>query len=232
MKKLLATLACGFALASTLNADFVRAEIGAGMWISSATGNPDKGAATQTKADEKENAQPYVWAFVKHPVPIVPNLRLEYVNVKSGTLNAANVSTNVDISYTQFDVIPYYNLLDNTFWITLDIGLDLKSISAKEDATLTNTTDSLVLPLGYARARVQIPATGFGVEADVKYISFDDNTVYDARGKVDYTFNFIPFVQPAIEVGYRVQKFETKELLGKKMSLDFAGVYAGLFLRF
>jgi outer membrane protein len=234
MKKLLVTLACGFALASTLSADLLRAEIGAGMWMPSATGNPNEDlvAAQEIKADEAENAQPYIWAFIKHPVPIVPNLRLEYVNVKSGTVNGLNQSANVDVSYTQFDVIPYYNILDNTFWITLDVGVDLKSISAKEDATITDTTDSMVIPLGYVRGRVQVPVTGFGVEADVKYISFDGNKVYDVRAKVDYTFNFIPLIQPAVEVGYRVQKFETKELLGQKMSLDFAGVYAGLFLRF
>jgi outer membrane protein len=239
MKKLLATLACAAALTTTASADILRAEIGAGMWMPSATGNPNKdlAAAQEIKADEAENAQPYVWAFVKHPLPIVPNLRLEYVNVKSGTVNASNISANVDVSYTQFDVIPYYNLLDNTFWITLDVGIDVKSITEKRDASPTDSynideSKAVVIPMGYVRGRVQVPVTGFGVEADVKYISFDDNTVYDARAKVDYTLNFIPVIQPAIEIGYRVQKFETKELLGQKMSLDFAGVYAGVFVRF
>ena len=53
------------------------------------------------------------------------------------------------------------------------------------------------------------------------------------RAKVDYTFDFVPVVQPAIEVGYRVQKFDvTSDDDKTKMDMEFSGVYAGLMLRF
>jgi outer membrane protein len=84
----------------------------------------------------------------------------------------------------------------------------------------------------YGRARVEIPATGFGIEADAKYITYDGSTVYDVRAKVDYTFDF-DVVQPGIEIGYRAQKFDIKSDDDKtKMNMDFVGVYAGLMLRF
>ena len=94
-------------------------------------------------------------------------------------------------------------------------------------------TTSLVLPLAYLRGRVEIPATNIGLEADGKYITYSGSTAYDIRAKVDYTLGFIPVVQPALEVGYRIQKFDLVSDDEKtKMNLDFAGVYAGFMLRF
>jgi len=145
---------------------------------------------------------------------------------------------------TQFDVIPYYNILDNTAWITLDLGLDLKVTEIKYQAdgvvipgiADTSYTDSVttVIPLLYVRGRVEIPATNIGLEADLKYVSYNSNTIYDARAKVDYTLDFIPVIQPAIEVGYRVQKIKLEDdgAGSAKADLDFAGAYAGLMLRF
>jgi outer membrane protein len=225
MKKILTTLALFASITTVASADLIRTEIGAGMWMQT----PSTADSTFTSS-ETEDAQPYVWALIKHPVPIVPNLRVEYVNVKNTSLPVLGLST--DITYTQIDLVPYYNILDNTFWITLDLGLDIKSISAKKEESTQSTTDSMLLPLGYVRARVQVPLSGFGAEADVKYISYDNNTVYDARAKVDYTFDISPVIQPGIEIGYRMQHFETKELFGAKMNMDFAGVYAGVMLRF
>jgi outer membrane protein len=234
MKKILASVALITAFTTTVSADLLRAEIGAGMWAQSPSGDltAKNVAADVDKAKETENAQPYVWAMVKHFVPLVPNLRVEYASVTSDTIKIANTAiAGTELTYTQVDFIPYYNLLDNTFWLTLDVGVDVKSIQVKAKAT-GDETDSMFLPLGYVRTRVQVPLTGFGAEADVKYIAIGKNTVYDARVKVDYTFDIFPVVQPALEVGYRVQHFETEELLGVKMNMDFAGVYAGMFLRF
>ena len=87
------------------------------------------------------------------------------------------------------------------------------------------------MPLGYVRARVQAPATNIGFEADVKYITYDDNTVSDIRVKVDYTLDMIPVIQPAIELGYRIQKFELEES-GFKIDTESTGVYLGVMLRF
>ena len=149
--------------------------------------------------------------------------------------------TTIDMK--QYDVIPYYNILDNTFWTTIDLGLDVKVIES--DATVGavstsfpgvgfpgyNSTDTTVVPLLYARARVEIPATNIGLETDVKAITDGTNTMYDVRAKVDYTLGFIPVVQPAVEVGYRVQKLKIDDG-ATQVDLDYSGVYAGIMLRF
>jgi len=252
MKKVLTSLVCGLILASTASADFARVEMGGGAWMQAPNGDLSYTAGLTSGSDksaENEEVTPYVWLLIKHPIPLVPNLRVEYVALANegtaiGTFEdftASGGKTSLDM--TQFDIIPYYNLLDNTAWITLDVGIDLKIINLDYQAegvtigALSDTSysevSSVVVPLGYVRARVQIPTTNIGLESDVKYISNGSSTVYDARAKVDYTFDITPLVQPALEIGYRVQKIDIdEEDVSGKMDLEFAGIYAGLMLRF
>lgn len=247
-KKLLTTLACGLMLNSTANADIARAEMGIGTWVQTPTGTISYTDDTVTgldTSDENTQMQLYAWLFIKHPVPALPNLRLEYVEtLNEGTATGTfgnytfPTSSTTELSMSQIDLIPYYNILDNTGWITLDLGLDIKIIDISYDASGTDLIAELptdislvVIPLGYVRTRVQIPSTNFGVEADLKYISYSTATAYDARIKVDYTLDITPVFQPALEVGYRVQKFEIDED-ELTIDTDYSGVYLGMMLRF
>ena len=257
MKKILTSLAAIATLASTLSADFARVEMGAGLWTQTPTGH-----ATRTDGDgalslngtfessEKSSDEMYAWLLIKHPLPILPNLRLEYVSVydeglTSGKVNGYQATDNMPTSFDtkQFDIIPYYNILDNTAWITIDLGLDIKVLQSDTKVSKIGTgipslpttsyssTDTTVIPLLYVRSRVEIPVTNIGLEADVKAISDGTNTVYDVRAKVDYTLDFIPVVQPALEVGYRIQQI-TVDDGDTQIDLNYSGVYAGLMLRF
>ena len=250
MKKFLYTLTCTAVLASTVMADFSRVEMGVGAWTQTPKGNAtytDGGANGLYTSSENKETSPYVWMLIKHPVPVLPNIRLEYVSledkgVASGEFKDFDIgaaSTTLSYDMKQYDIIPYYNILDNTAWITLDLGLDIKIIDASYTAAPTTGfagyRDSVIfpVPLLYARARVQIPSTDLGLEADIKYITTGDSTVYDARAKVDYTLKFVPVIQPALEVGYRVQKIDIDEdSIDAKLDIDFSGVYAGLMVRF
>lgn len=250
MKKILYTFTCGAVLASSVMADFTRAEIGVGAWAQSPKGSAaytDGGANGSYVSAEKDNTKPYIWAIIKHPLPILPNLRLEYASVEddgSATgrfkdFNIGSGTTSLSYDMKQYDIIPYYNILDNTSWITFDLGLDIKIVDASYTAApstpFAGYSDSAIfpIPLLYARARVEIPSTNVGVEADIKYISTGDSTVYDARAKVDYTFDFVSVIKPALEVGYRVQKLDIDESsVDAKLDIDFSGFYAGLMVRF
>lgn len=254
MKKFLIGLVGATILASTLSADFLRAEMGGGLWNKKPSGNlsySDLGATGTYTSDEKEDSSAYAWLLVKHFVPIIPNLRLEYATLDdtglaTGSFNGfvAPADSKAAIKMTQYDIVPYYNILDNTFWMTVDVGLDIKMMNfdySAENVTVvgitvpTNYEDStsLVLPLGYLRARVQIPVTDIGVEADVKYITYGNSTVSEFRAKVDYTLDFVPVIQPGIEIGYRQQNIDVESDNEKtKLKMDYSGVYAGIMLRF
>jgi outer membrane protein len=252
MKKLVTTCAMGALLASSLNADIARVEFGGGVWQQTPSGY-----ATRTDgdgllnldgtyvSDEKESTEVYAWILVKHPLPIIPNLRLEYVTISdegqtSGSVNGLPITGDAPttIDMTQYDVIPYYNILDNTFWTTIDLGLDIKVVESDTDIASSgafpgySSSDTTVIPLLYARARVEIPATNIGLETDVKAITDGTNTMYDVRAKVDYTFDFVPVIQPALEVGYRIQKLKIDDGSDAQVDLDYSGVYAGLMFRF
>lgn len=260
MKKIISLMGLGLLLATTANADFARVEAGAGVWNYKATGEmvytDSTGTLTNTTNGDAQSSA-YVWLLVKHPIPILPNIRLEYSTIHddgkgSGTYDSitfpADTPTTTDL--TEYDIIPYYNILDNTFWTTVDVGVDLKVVdydfTAKALTTSPSSTfqypvltkdynkkGSSVIPLAYLRTRVEIPVTDIGLEADAKFISYDGDTVYDARAKVDYTLGFVPVVQPAIEVGYRVQKYDFKNKDKTfHMNMDFKGVYMGLMARF
>ena len=245
MQKIIKTTLCGLLFASVASADMLRVEMGAGAWMQKPKGAiiaDDNGLDGSDTSKEDSNTKGYAWVLFKHFVPVVPNLRLEYTEVENegiatGTFKDFPASNSASsFKMKQYDIIPYYNLLDNTMWITLDLGLDIKVLDAKYNITnAANSYDiskTVALPLGYLRARVEIPTTDIGLEADVKYVKYSSNTAYDIRAKVDYTFDITPLIQPGIEIGYRVQKYKVDELSDIKVDLDFAGVYVGAMLRF
>ena len=255
MKKTIVSLLCCIGLASMLQADFLRVEMGAGGWTQQPSGDitykENLLSGGKYTSNKKDDTGIYLWVLLKHPIPLIPNARLEYSSMddkgkSKGTFedfDTGNVATPSTLSVKEYDLIPYYNILDNTMWITLDLGIDLKVADTKFSADGVNIngfgiqdytkTQTILIPLGYLRARVQIPSTGFGIETDIKYIAFDGSTALDNRIKIDYTFDFSSGIKPGIELGYRTKQYDLKSSDKKtKLNMDFKGVYAGLMLRF
>lgn len=253
MKKLLSTAVCTAMMAGSLSADILRVEGAVGAWQTAPTGkvsfqNNSFDVVENAKLEDSTNM--YAWIYLKHPIPIVPNIRLEYVNpsfdgtiaeIKWNDKTYAGVSNTMTL--TQYDAALYYNLLDNTFWITVDLGLDVKYIDGKYSVdadVLNNSTSvdapfSIVMPLAYARGRVQIPITNIGLEVLARGVAYGDNTVIDTEIKLDYTMDFIPIVQPGLELGYRYQQVTLdSSSIGIDANFDttFSGVYGGIMVRF
>lgn len=250
MKKMATTLLFMGVFLSTANADIARVEAGLGLWDQESSGKlsyTDNGADGRYSSSKPSDSSIYFWALLKHPVPIVPNLRIEYASIEdsgqgSGQFKDFTIGANptkVVYDMKQYDIIPYYNILDNTFWMTLDLGIDLKIIETSLDASPNafgfsgyKQSETLAIPLLYVRARVEIPATNIGFESDIKYVTYGSNSVYDIRAKVDYTFDIFPIVQPAVEFGYRIQNIDVEDGADLNLDLEFSGFYGGLMLRF
>ncbi len=275
MKKILTTLVTLTVLATTLSADFIRVEAGAGVWGQTKDKGyvyiKDNGSDVEAEyfSNKDDEMGVYAWVYFKHFIPIIPNLRVEYSQIADngksngsyyGTIGVNNIKTDLDIK--QFELIPYYNILDNTFWVTVDLGLDLKildidyyahlsdeNIEAKTPfgaiptgASLPDYNDNITLPVPmlYARGRTELPFSNFGAEIVVKYISVEDIgdlkkiNISDINIKVDYTFEITPFIQPGFEIGYRQFIIDTEVSGDTEMITDFqfSGVYAGLMVRF
>ena len=247
-------------VSTTMTADFLKIEMGAGAYSSTPSGKVSYSASGVIANDisiEKESKNPYVWAYIKHPLPILPNIRLEYSSLQTqGVANGVfenfiAFDSNTELNLNEYDIIPYYNILDNTGWITFDLGIDIKVIdvdykadkvgftSLPGETTITafsssyNDSSMLVIPLIYTRVRLEIPSTDLALEADAKFVKYSSTTVYDARVKLDYTLSILPVLEPAIEVGYRVQKYNIDEAeLDGKANLEFSGIYIGAIVRF
>ena len=258
MNKITKMSLVAISLLTTLNADILRIEGGAGTWLQNSNGESsytNNGAVGKDTVTEQKLNKGYVWALFKQPVPIIPNLRLEYSNIEyngkiSGELDGFpgaipnGYFSKSNLKMDQFDIIPYYNILDNTFWVTVDLGLDIKVMNTEYNAgsivepntNLTifegyNDSSMNVVPLGYIRSRVQIPITNIGLETDIKYISYKGNSITDFRAKIDYTLDVFPIVQPGLEIGYRYQKIDI-DSDGTLSNLEFSGIYAGIMVRF
>ena len=255
----------GFLLAGLLSlsaqADALRIEMGGGVWNNEVSGPITyQGLATYNAEDlgYSDENRAYLWLNIKHPIPILPNLRLEYANVDfSGSSTQPfqyngiefNVDTKSDTGLAQYDAVLYYNILDNTMWTTFDLGIDIKYIDAKFDAVGTGTPigggtaspqsvsegEKLILPLGYARLRFDLPFN-LGIESDIKYIKYKSSGVTDFRVKADYLFtDLLPF-DFGVEVGYRFENIKIDQddfsSFDVDADLDIKGIFAGAVVKF
>ncbi|MBF0265198.1 MAG: TIGR04219 family outer membrane beta-barrel protein [Gammaproteobacteria bacterium] len=244
---LISALFIALLFSTNVHADFVRVEAGTGAWINQLDGNISSNPGGEINADNlgtDTETKGYAWIYIKHPVPVIPNVRLEYVNLSfSGsakqefTFKGDTYGVNADstLDMTQYDVIAYYNLLDNTFWTTFDLGIDVKIMDF--DFTATSTTnklsesESLFLPMAYTRVRAELPTTNIGIEVNAKYISYSGDSFMDYSFKIDYTLLELLAVDLAIELGYRKQELKIDgNNYGVDLSID--GFFAGLAIKF
>ena len=253
MNKLLSIAAISALLATAANADLMRIEGAVGVWQSDPAGTIQYGNFPEfdlvDAAAFSETTNTYAWVYIKHPIPVIPNLRLEYADPNfSGTTTESiqvgnetyGIGASNALSLTQYDAVLYYNILDNTFWSTIDLGLDVKFIDGNYNISGAGVTAfdedfDIVMPLVYLRGRVQIPVTNIGIEAIARGMSYTGNTVIDAQIKLDYTMDFVPVIQPGLEIGYRYQQITLDAgSIGIEADIDttFSGVYGGIMVRF
>ena len=169
-------------LSSAASADVIGFSAGIGYWGQEPSGTvtPGKNSDQWDVKDDfnlDSDHAAFVWAALEHPIPVLPNIRLEYTPMSltgdghpsrtltfEGTPYTAADNIHADFTLNQTDVILYYELLDN--WVNLDVGVDGKyvdgetKVRSQTGARMDNVSFSGVLPLLYVNARFDIPATG------------------------------------------------------------------------
>lgn len=201
----IAALALQFSI--PVHADFVGLKIGASYWAPSLSGsfNSD-GESDIDLSDDLDIDDPSQSSLVlslEHPVPFLPNIRYQSIDLDSDGSSALSaditfegetytagetVRSTFDLSHD--DIVLYYEVLDN--WVNLDIGLDLKKFDGEVSMVgSTNTTTSSIkvdetLPLLYLSARFDLPFSGFYVGADISSFSIDDSSADDITIKLGY----------------------------------------------
>ena len=204
-----------------------------------------------------DEAKSNVYAAFEHPVPLIPNLKLQRTAMDTAgdvTLNANfdfggetfSISSNVatDVQLTATDVIIYYEMFDNDL-VSFDFGINAKYIEGEflivsnDDANLVGREEfSGAVPMLYSRLAVGVPFSGFGAYVEGSYLSFDDNTLSDLQAVMTYSLMDNIAVDVTFQLGYRVVTIELEDIgdLGDLNNiysdLEFTGPFAGIEVHF
>lgn len=221
---------------------------GGGAWQTDFSGSVgDVGQPTADLEDLGLNDQTTNFYFValEHPVPLVPNVRLQHSDIslsETGTITQSfvidgnsysvdeNVVSDFDLSHT--DATLYYELLDN--WVNLDLGLtfrmfdgDISLRSQDRDVAGSRAVDETI-PMLYGKAQFDLPLTGFYVTAGGNYASYSGSDVSDLQAAVGFMSDgFV--LDFGVELGLRSFSITLDDVnhLNADMKLDgsFASVY-------
>jgi len=239
MKKL---LAMSVLLSSLSMGDIIGGEINLGFYSHSPSGTATyDGDTVDVEKDLKweDEGDIFVKAYLEHPLPLLPNIKVGYTNFShegSGTINESfrwggeifSVNDRLDTSFEMdmYDFTLYYEILDN--WLNADVGLNVKYLDGTIDVSSTlqdeSTDFSLPIPMIYAKARVDIPTTDLSFQAEGNYVTYDGHTLYDLEVGARYEF----MLGVGVEAGYKTLHLTIDEIDDTSLDTDFSGAYGKL----
>lgn len=221
---------------------------GAGTWQQSYNGDVNSGISLVDVDDDlgltEDENNVVLYAAIEHPVPVLPNIRVQYMNMDTSGNNVLDrtiefngetfvisegVSTNVDL--TQTDAVFYYELLDNV--VSLDLGLAVSflegEISVVADSVSASAEFDEVVPMLYGKVRFDLPLTGLWVAAEGQGVSYDGNSLIEYNAHVGYESEF----GFGLEAGYRAASLELDSFDNVDAAeIDIKGPYAALNYHF
>lgn len=239
MKKILLSLLTSSLLTTAVYADTIGVEAGVAYWNSSLSGNiaynkqnveldKDLGLDSDTKSN-------YFWAIIEHPLPIIPNIKIEQTNFSTegntssninfyGTNYTSNEKTELVLDQTDFKL--YYELLDN--WVNIDAGFNFKKLDGH--LKVGNDIESIdaIIPMLYLKGKFDLPFSGFSIEADLNYASYSGSKVFDFKAGALYETS-IGF---GATLGYKKQKLVLDDIDKFDADMTIDGLYLGVFYHF
>jgi len=163
-------------------------------------------------------------AYFEHPVPLLPNLRIDLTSNSSFSGAAQGGGVN-KVSFDQIDFTPYYEILDNI--VDLDIGLTFRTLDGKVEGAIDRDF-SEVVPMGYLAAAVSIPGMPLAFAGSVKYAGFDGDSFSDTQIKA--LWDFAPGLQA--QLGYRSESLKINDRFDMNTDVTFKGPFVGLNFSF
>ena len=217
MKK--ALIASTLLLAGAAQADVLglTAEVGQFSPDASFDGRIDN---TTSNVDFDGEDNTYYGIAFEHPVPLIPNVRLQ-----DSTLEGYSADADIKIDSTDYTL--YYEILDGLAWLDLDVGISLRDLDI--DARVGNSTasESAVIPTGYLSAYFTIPTLPLQIGGEIKTLEIGDSSINDTTFKIKYQSPFVV----GVEGGYRTANFDIDE--GSIDSeIEFDGFFIGVFADF
>lgn len=237
-------LATGGALlmsSSLALADVVGAGASVSYWdsnLSGEAGNKGDLVDLENDLDLSGDGNANLEAYLEHPVPVLPNVRLNYTKIEqsgSGEISTAFdlVSGDVDsdLDLTQLDITLYYEILDN--WANVDVGLTARDLDGELvvrekifNGEVSKTDISGVIPMGYLALRADLPFTGVSVGGQLNAISFDGDSISDVNVYGQYEIAVL-----RLQAGYRQMKMDYEDS-DNRLDVTLKGPYASVGVTF
>ncbi|MDX1818840.1 MAG: TIGR04219 family outer membrane beta-barrel protein [Marinobacter sp.] len=217
MRKTMMAMGGALAMAAPLaQADVVGLGASVSYWDSSLSGKAvNKGDAVNVDNDLNLDSDSTTNAtlYLEHPVPVLPNLRLNYTLIKQsgrGQLGAnfdnivvsSGAKVDSDLDLEQLDLTFYYEVLDN--WVNLDLGLTARDLSGDltvqqvGSTAVSKTSVDAVIPMGYVAARFDLPLTGVSVGGEGNFIGYSGDSIRDFNVFGQYAVSMLQ-----LRAGYR-----------------------------
>ena len=194
---------------------------------------------------------PYYWLRFEHPIPFIPNVKLEYSPFEmdsTGTIDEtfkfgkyvyeANTKVDSEIQADQFDVILYLNPLpwiaEKLTSVKVSVGIDAKYVDGcvkikgqesgyevSEDKDFT-----VVIPMLYGRVEIN-PLNLVYLEAEGKYVTYGGSQFYDV-----YVGTRIQWKLLFGMMGYRYEALQIDDISDISSNLKLKGWIIGLGVQF
>jgi len=183
-----------------------------------------------------QKTQPYIGVRITNNLPILPNLKLDYMPMKfsgSGTINKQitfggttynlNAGFNLNAKMNRFDILAYYHLPFITAatkdMLKVRLGLNVRIVDFSESLTGTEAgstqtvteSKSLTVPVPMGHVGVTFsPIKQVSLVGDLNYVSYGSNNYYNYNAglRLSPVGLFKSAIVPFIQVGYRYEKLK------------------------
>lgn len=244
MRKLILAIGGSLVIAAPVaTADVVGLGANVSYWdsdLSGEAGTNNDVVDVENDLDLESDTNANLSAYIEHPVPLLPNVRLNYTRIEQsgrGELSTGfdeipnGVEVDSDLDLSQFDVTLYYEVLDN--WANLDLGVTARDLDGelvvREQAIggqVSKTKVDGVIPMGYLAARFDLPFTGVSVGGEANLISFDGDSVYDYNAYGQYELSLLQ-----LRAGYRQISIDYEDS-DDRLDIELGGPFVSAGLRF
>jgi len=207
--------------------------------LSGKAGNKNDLVDVENELDLDSDTNANLSAYFEHPVPVLPNVRLNYTRIEqsgrgeisTGLFDGVTGEVDSNLDLDQFDVTLYYEVLDN--WVNLDLGLTARNLDGElivqETAIggeVSRTEVSGVIPMGYLAARFDLPLTGVSAGGEANVISFDGDSVYDFNVYGQYELSLLQ-----LRAGYREIRIDYEDS-NDRLDIELGGPFVSAGLSF
>ncbi|SEP00241.1 TIGR04219 family outer membrane beta-barrel protein [Aquisalimonas asiatica] len=235
------------ALPLSAKAGLTGASVGVGIWNQSPSGHVQSDGNRVDVEDDLDMDSElgyFVWADLRHPVPLLPRLKLQHTPVNlegegdsefefAGETFASDNESEITLDQTDF--IIYWSPW--SLFVDLDVGLNVKYIDGEVEVEDSTTGDRErvafdgPLPLLYVRTEARLPGTGLFGGGEVSYLSFDGHRIVDLALRAGYRTG-IGLASVAVEGGWKHQNIRLDDFDDMDADLTIEGPYMGVSARF